>query len=195
MSEVNTPAWLESARGKGYLLSKSRPAKERLKAAWQRDCLSRREPYVVAWRGHGERERRQGRILVELSGGWWLSRRLWSNVERHFAHCLPQRTGNSFHLVDLPAHEVERSADELVALLRLYRPTAEEAFDLPPALVRGYARCVYNDAMEDYLTEGEHYLIREIPNMMGHVLVLRNGELPLVGIHLDRFELVSDQTG
>ena len=44
--------------------------------------------------------------------------------------------------------------------------------------------------MEQDLEIGQVVYLREIPNMQGHCVVLRNGKPPLVGYHLDRFELL-----
>ena len=61
------------------------------------------------------------------------------------------------------------------------------------SLVEGLAKCTYNDGMEDDLSVGEIAYVREIPNMPGHCIILRTGKLPLVGYHLDRFELVQEE--
>ena len=60
----------------------------------------------------------------------------------------------------------------------------------PSPLAEGLARCVNNAAMEQDLEIGQVVYLREIPNMQGHCVVLRNGKPPLVGYHLDRFELL-----
>jgi hypothetical protein len=62
----------------------------------------------------------------------------------------------------------------------------------PLSPVEGMARCTYNDSMAEELEVGGVYYVREIPNMRGHCIVLRNGEAPLVGYHLDRFELMKE---
>ena len=54
------------------------------------------------------------------------------------------------------------------------------------------ARCVSNDALENDLRVGEVVYLREIPNMSGHCVILRDKKLPLVGYHLDRFEMLSE---
>ena len=61
-----------------------------------------------------------------------------------------------------------------------------------PELVEGRARVLYNDGVKRDLKVGEIVYIREIPNMRGHCVVLRNRKAPLVGYHLDRFELLTD---
>ena len=57
-------------------------------------------------------------------------------------------------------------------------------------LVRGIARCVDSDGMEYCLVKEALYYIREIPNMRGHVVALTSGSNPVVGAHLERFELL-----
>ena len=69
-----------------------------------------------------------------------------------------------------------------------FRSCENDALQAPAPLVRGMARCIWSEGMEEVLEEGALYYIREMPNMQGHVLALRSGELPLVGIHLERFE-------
>ncbi len=59
-------------------------------------------------------------------------------------------------------------------------------------LIEGMARCVSNDGMVKELRVGEVYYVREIPNMRGHCVVLRNKGTPLVGYHLDRFTLLEE---
>ena len=54
------------------------------------------------------------------------------------------------------------------------------------------ARCMCNDGMEGDLQIGEVVYLREIPNMPGHCVLLRNKRAPLVGYHLDRFQLLSE---
>jgi hypothetical protein len=58
-----------------------------------------------------------------------------------------------------------------------------------PGPVEGMATCTNNECMEQVLEVGAVYYIREIPNMRGHCVILRDGQLPMVGYHLDRFEL------
>ncbi len=53
------------------------------------------------------------------------------------------------------------------------------------------ARCLTPDYTN--LALNELVYIREIPNMRGHCIVLRNGYPPAVGYHVDRFELVGDR--
>lgn len=59
-------------------------------------------------------------------------------------------------------------------------------------LIEGMARCVSNDGLARELRVGEVYYVREIPNMRGHCVVLRNKRTPLVGYHLDRFTLLEE---
>jgi hypothetical protein len=59
-------------------------------------------------------------------------------------------------------------------------------------LLEGMAKCICNDKMERDLKLGEVYYIKEIPNMRGHCVVLRNKKTPLIGYHLDRFELLQE---
>jgi hypothetical protein len=59
-------------------------------------------------------------------------------------------------------------------------------------LHEGMAKCICNDKMGKDLKVGEVYYIKEIPNMRGHCVVLRNKKTPLIGYHLDRFELLHD---
>jgi hypothetical protein len=77
--------------------------------------------------------------------------------------------------------------------------TAEiEALRFSP--VEGMAECLDAEGLgwgapQSALKLGDLAYVREIPNMEGHCLVLRSGELPLVGYHLDRFRMLTrDET-
>jgi hypothetical protein len=59
-------------------------------------------------------------------------------------------------------------------------------------LVEGMAKCINNQGMETLLQNGQVVFVREIKNMRGHCIVLRNQEHPLVGYHLERFELLNE---
>lgn len=56
--------------------------------------------------------------------------------------------------------------------------------------VEGMARCLSADGLGDDIAEGDIVYVKEIPNMLGHCIVLKNGVQPLIGLHLDRFELL-----
>ena len=184
------PKWLAKARQKSFLVTRGRvSAQERAEKVWQRDCLRRRVPFIVATVGYRGDD---GYLSAELIGDWWLSRKLWLELKNHFPNLYLGHFGNSVRIGGIPSRELESTTESFLTFLHLHRPALEEAFDLPPVLVRGYARCVSACALEHCMTEGALYYIREIPNMMGHVLALRPGDMPLVGIHLDRFELVPD---
>jgi hypothetical protein len=62
----------------------------------------------------------------------------------------------------------------------------------PPFPAEGMARCISDEGMRGDLKIGEVVYIREIPNMRGHCVILRNERMPLVGYHLDRFELLDE---
>lgn len=59
-------------------------------------------------------------------------------------------------------------------------------------LVEGMARCVSNAGIEADLQIDEVVYLREIPNMRGHCIILRNNKPPLVGYHLDRFQMLRE---
>ncbi|MCC6123727.1 MAG: hypothetical protein IT426_02090 [Pirellulales bacterium] len=59
-------------------------------------------------------------------------------------------------------------------------------------LIEGMAECICNEGMEKELKLGEGCYIKEIPNMQGHCVILRNKKTPLVGYHLDRFKLADE---
>ena len=60
-----------------------------------------------------------------------------------------------------------------------------------PPLVEGMARCIDNEGIS--LELNAIVYVREIPNMPGHCIILASHSLPLVGYHLDRFVLLSDE--
>jgi hypothetical protein len=101
-----------------------------------------------------------------------------------------ERFGNSVRVSGIPHRLMARAADTFMDVLARHRPSQDDAFDIPTALARGSARCVCAEGMEEVLTESEIYVIREIPNALGHVVVFRPAKSPLVGIHLERFELL-----
>jgi hypothetical protein len=68
----------------------------------------------------------------------------------------------------------------------------DAATQRPPFPTEGMARCTCNDGIEDDLQIGEVVYLREIPNMAGHCVILRDKKAPLVGYHLDRFELLAE---
>ena len=184
------PKWLAQARQKGFLVTRGRvSAQERAETIWQRDCLRRRVPFIVVTVGYRGSD---GYLSAELIGDWWLSRKLWLGLKNHFPELTLELFGNSLRIYDIPAQELESTAERFLTFLHLHRPAIDKAFELPSVLVRGYARCISSYAMEHCMIEGALYYIREIPNRMGHVLALRPGDMPLVGVHLDRFELVPD---
>jgi hypothetical protein len=85
-----------------------------------------------------------------------------------------------------------RPPRKVVSASELRRMQEEADRNRPPFPAEGLARCMYNDGMEDDLQIGEVVYLREIPNMGGHCIVLRNKKVPLVGYHLDRFQLLSE---
>lgn len=66
-----------------------------------------------------------------------------------------------------------------------------ETTEMSELLVEGLARCVNNEALP-MLEIGEIVYVRELSNLRGHCIVLANNRLPIVGYHLDRFELLDD---
>lgn len=56
-----------------------------------------------------------------------------------------------------------------------------------PKLLCGMAKCIDAEAIPE-LELGKMYFIQEIPNMLGHVVVLGRG-IQIVGIHSERFEM------
>lgn len=57
-------------------------------------------------------------------------------------------------------------------------------------MIEGMAKCVNNKGIA--LPVNSIVYIREIPNMPGHCIVLRDGEFPLVGYHTDRFRILEE---
>lgn len=60
------------------------------------------------------------------------------------------------------------------------------------SLVEGMARCQSNEGMVRDLKVGDIVYVKEIPNMRGHCVVLRNKRVPLIGYHLDRFQVLAE---
>ena len=45
--------------------------------------------------------------------------------------------------------------------------------------------------IETSLMEGDRVYIKEISNMPGHCIVFQTGQPPLIGIHIERFRILS----
>lgn len=187
---------LSEAKEKGYLYSRG-PAsqQEKLEEAWRRDCFESQTPYIVAFKRFIQQPKRLvAWFLMELTNPWWLSCRLLNTLKREFEPEVEvYHQGNTVILRYVPNKEFEQVGKRLLKCVGENKPRMDESFDLPLPLVRGNAVCLYADALEEDLTEGHTYYIREIPNMRGHVVVLGPGGPPLVGIHLDRFDYGSLQ--
>lgn len=185
---------LEVAQQQGYLLCQgSKTRRLRLQKLWRQECLRTGKPIVIVTKQYLYRPRQlRAMIWADLLGEWWLSRRLWASLLAEMKFGCIERFGNSIRVSDIPHRVTAQAAAAFVALLSIHRPTPEEAFDTPPALARGPARCLWTDGLEDQLCQSETYVLREIPNMLGHVVVFRPGKTPLVGVHLERFERVSE---
>jgi len=164
-----------------YIELKGSPARRLgMERSWRWHCLQRDIPYLSL-----SRYKLRGDLELELRGRWWLSEMLWNELKRCYENASCR--GNCVSL-SVPPRVLKFTADQLLALVRQYRPPPQERFSRPAALARGLARCLWAKGFEDILQEGAEYFIREIPNMPGHVVVLGAG-VPLVGIHLERFEL------
>ena len=183
-------AVLETARERGYLFAPYQ-GRQALTDAWLVECWRAQRPFLFATRGFRYYPRTlQGCLYLELRGKIWLSRNLWQQITQEFeGTACPTRDGNRVTIDNLPHREIEQYAQRLLALVKQHAPTQEEAFDLPPEMKLGLARCTYNEAMKDRLEEDKTYYISEISNMMGRVVILESGQLPMVGYHLYRFEL------
>lgn len=185
---------LKLAREKGFLFSQGPPAERILQeSTWRQECRRKGKPIVIASKCYLFKPKElMGQLSVELSGDWWLSRKTWSRLSQELSEIDLYRMGNRFLVRYFPHRDLQSMAELVLDILNRKRPSSEEMFDFPPNLSRGYARCVCAYSMESMLTEGELYYVREIPNMMGHVLALRTGFPPLVGVHLERFEFLKE---
>jgi hypothetical protein len=149
--------------------------------AWRWECLLSGLPYMQA-------NLSAGQLYIELRSPWALTNKLWGRLN----HALEDqetlyRSGDAFWIYGIAARQTERRAVEILFCIKSCRPDVEEAFDIPPQFLSGWAECVWNQGFENELVEGQNYEVREICNMPGHVMVLRPGDTPLVGIHLERF--------
>ena len=167
-----------------------------MQRAWRWECRQGDGPYLEAslYRDYKPRLLR-GRLSGELCGSWWMSRRLCRLLKGSILEgedC--SLWGRGFSIDGVRSSVLETRAADTLALLLLARPTAEERFDQPPRLAEGWALCLDAEGFAERIREGESYYIREIPNMVGHVVVFPPGAHPLVGIHLDRFGPVAEVT-
>lgn len=167
-------------RNRDFIVGRSRRAID----AWRWECFRESLPFLHANLSAGE-------LYVELRYPWSLTRRLWWRLE----HSLVgdeylSRSGDSFWLMKISKGQTERRANQILDCIRECKPNPEEGFDIPPEFGSGLATCVWNEAFETELTDGELYEVKEIPNMAGHVVVWRPGRTPLVGIHMDRFRFL-----
>lgn len=60
------------------------------------------------------------------------------------------------------------------------------------AMGLGMAKCIDAEGIPE-LEVGQFYFVQEIPNMLGHVVALRTGRPPVVGIDVERFELLKQE--
>ena len=149
--------------------------------AWRWECLLNGWPFMQA-------NLSAGQLYVELRSPWALTRKLWWSLHNVLeGQETLYRAGDAFWLDGIASAQTERRAKEILDCIRSCKPGAEDGFDIPPEFASGTAECVWNEGLETELIEGRSYEIREICNMPGHVVVLRPGETPLVGIHLERF--------
>ena len=186
-------AALELAKERGYLYCKG-PESERLKLerAWRRTCFQEQLPYLVGWKTYSYRPKKlMGCLHAELTSAWWFSRGISEALRSEFEpDCEVFMSGNSATLRDFPHGSLDILARRLLDCLDRHRPNKKEAFSLAAPLSRGLARCCSAEGMEHCLELGTLYYIREIPNMRGHVVALTSGSDPVVGVHLERFEML-----
>lgn len=184
---------LDLAEQRGYLYSKG-PKHEQLKLerAWRRTCFQQQRPYIVGWKNYSYRPKKlMGCLCAELTGAWWLSRKISEAVRREFEpDCEVFLSGNTAMLRYFPHGLLDALAGRLLDCLERHRPSENEAFSRAAPLSRGLARCVDAEGMEHCLQPGTLYYIRECPNMPGHVVALASGTNPVVGVHLERFDLL-----
>jgi hypothetical protein len=168
-----------------YLLLQGSPSQKlRAQRAWRWRCLQDQTPCLLASRCYQGRPRRLvGELSLELRGQWWLSSQLWEQIRSGFENAWHQ--GNTV-TIQVPPRELASRSEELLAVLYRHRPGPDQRFSQPLPLQRGLHRCLWAEGFESHLVEGREYYLREIPDMPAHVVVL-GAELPLVGIHLDRF--------
>lgn len=176
---------LARARRLGYLRLAAGETRERaLEEAWLRCCLAEGRPYLTL---SLYRKNDEPYIELELHAPWWLSKNLHQQLGapeheggRRLGWCLDDST---------TAHA---RCCEILRILNAHRPRDAERFDQPRPLLEGWARCIDTRGLQDCLALNEHCVIREIAGMHGHVEAWLDGKPPLVGVHLGRFELLSE---
>ena len=186
---------IELALTRGYLYSKGPDSqRSKLEREWLRLCLKEKRLFIVGYKGYiSPPKELVGWLEADLQAGWWLSPKMREAVETEFSTELEVYVaGNRLILRYFPHGQMDSVAQRLLGLLHQHRPGPEEAFSLPAPLKRGLAHCTFVEGMEQCLTLGELYYIREIPNMKGHVLALCRGGIPVVGAHLERFEFLRE---
>jgi hypothetical protein len=94
-----------------------------------------------------------------------------------------------FRVNEIPLDRLYTTLESIRQLLE-NEPKDAAPFEVPK-LAEGWARCNWSKGFEQHLVEGECYEVTEIANMLGHAVVFVPGGLPLVGIHLDRFKMVT----
>ena len=177
---------------RGYLYSKGSNSEQlKLERAWRRACYKEDRPYVVGWKRFSSHPKKlMGSLYVELTGAWGLSQGVAEALRREFEPDFEIFfRGNTATLPDFPHGLQDILARRLLDCLDKHR-NPEEVFGRTARLVRGLARCVYVEGLEHCLVSGALYYVREIPNMRGHVVALTSGANPVVGVHLERFELL-----
>ncbi|HEY4003376.1 MAG TPA: hypothetical protein VGO93_31200 [Candidatus Xenobia bacterium] len=184
-------ALMQEAEARNFLwLEGPQEEQNRLDIIWMRWCRERRLPCIVATLD-GDFARvlfkpRPGQTLTEI--GEERVRTIFRDYEPGITEERDWRPGN---LV------VATRVEEVVARLQEECETdaqperLQEVAARYPLGLEGMAVCIDNEGIEHDMEIGDSVYVREIPNMRGHCVVLRDGQPPLVGWHLSRFRLQS----
>lgn len=189
-------AVLEAAKELGYLWSE-RSTPYRIDLAWAEWCREQRRPCVFVH----PHERLRNRVDVEVSTppGLRISPLGHDELEMLLRHFLPRQAGTSYdshHLGFGPVtlRGLQAILPPLLALVAKDQTEKRrvELQEMRHGPVEGMATCVDNRGLEEVMQVGDTCYVREIPNLRGHCVILRSGQPPVVGWHLERFELHED---
>ena len=157
---------------------------------WQERCEAAAVPIVTVVRPEGKTERD---FAFTLPSGIRFSPYAYEELPGVLERYSDSYATDSKSVgISVASAKVESLIDELTAVY--LKDQSEERLKLMeeywPSPVEGMARCLCADGLSEDIAVGDVVYVREIPNMLGHCIVLKNGFMPMVGYHLDRFELL-----
>lgn len=189
-------AIVEEAHRRNFLLLKgSQERKHWIRIAWVGEKVSRGECAITI----EPTGRKFAQFSVQLPRTKRISPIGYNEIHEWIHSMAGKNFDVRFDSQHFSAHPVQleqacQRAPELIPIIERDQSDARklELAQMFPGCAEGMAKCVNNEGMEHELELDEVVYVRQIPNMLGHCVVLRNNKPPLVGYHLDRFQVLYD---